>query len=92
MSPQPRCPCRGFTVGQQVNCPAGGHVNHDGAINPPFPEGEVIHAGHLRRRADPGLRKRGDQAQQRRPVNGRTQNPGQPGPGAAGQHQPDLGQ
>jgi hypothetical protein len=92
MSPQPRRPRRGFPVGQQVNCLAGSHIDHDGGIDPPLPEGEVIHAGHLRRRADPRLRKRSDQPQQRRPVHRRTQNPGQPGPRPAGQHQPDLGQ
>jgi len=82
----------GLAVGQQLDRLPAGQVDQHGAIDPPFPQGEIIHAGHLRRGADLRFGQGGDQAQQRGPVHRDTQHGGQPGPGPARQRQPDLPQ
>jgi hypothetical protein len=89
---QPRLQRGGLAVGQQLDRLPGGQVHQHGAVDPPFPEGEIIHAGHLRRSADLRFGQGSDQAQQRGPAHRDTQRRGQPGTGPACQRQPDLSQ
>ena len=82
----------GFPVRQQLDRLPGGDVHQDSPVDLALPQREVVDPEDLRRGADRRLGQGGDQAQQRGAVHRGAQRGGQPGPGPAGQRQPDLGQ
>jgi hypothetical protein len=81
----------GLAVAEQVNGPAGLHVDDDGAVVPAPPEREVVDPDD-RQGAGFGVGQRHDQAQHACPAGRQAQLGGEPGAGAAGHGQADRGQ
>jgi hypothetical protein len=92
MGPQPVGHRGGVAVGQQVDGPAGGHVDQDGAVHAPAAQREVVHAQHRDGLGPIRVGQRPEQPQQRGTPRRKPEPGGQPGSGTACQRQADSDQ